>query len=229
MEYGAVKMPITRTTTPTTSPRRPYRQKLRAESVAQTRQRILDAARTTLTTPPPRTFNLSEVAERAGVVRSTIYTVFGSRRGLLEAVLDDVAARGGWERMRQAYRDPDALAALLESIDAGTSMAANEHPVITAIFALAPVDSDAAAVAAEEGEKRRRGLSDILRRMGEQGYLRPDLHSDEALDIAYLLSSFRTFDQLYTERGLDQSTAAARLKRLALATLCRPDAPGVAP
>lgn len=211
-------------TTPAAPSRRPYRQRLRAEAVAQTRQRIIDAARMALTTPPPRTFNLSEVAERAGVVRSTIYTVFGSRRGLLRAVLDDVAARGGWERMRQAYRDPDALAALLESLDAGTNMAANEHPVITAIFALAPVDTDAAAVAAEEGEKRRQGLSDILRRMGEQGYLRPDLDSDEALDIAYLLSSFRTFDQLYTERGLDQPTAVARLKRLVLSTLCRPDA-----
>jgi AcrR family transcriptional regulator len=193
MEYSTVKM----STTPTAPERRPYRQKLRAESVAQTRQRILDAARTALTTPPPRTFNLSEVAERAGVVRSTIYTVFGSRLGLLQAVLDDVAARGGWERMRQAYRDPDTLAA---------------------------VDADAAGVADEEAEKRRRGLDDILRRMREQGYLRPDLDPDEALDIAYLLSSFRTFDQLYTERGLDQPTAAARLQRLALATLCKPEA-----
>jgi AcrR family transcriptional regulator len=208
----------------TTPTKRPYRQRLRAESVAQTRQRIIDAARTALITPPPRTFNLSEVADRAGVVRSTIYTVFGSRRGLLQAVLEDVAARGGWERMRAAYRNPDALAALLGNIDAGTRMASDEHPVITAVFALAAVDADAAAVAAEEGEKRRRGLGDMLRRMREQGYLRPDLDDDEALDIAYLLASFRTFDQLYTERGLDQPTAAQRLTRLATSTLCRPEA-----
>jgi AcrR family transcriptional regulator len=207
-----------------TPTKRPYRQRLRAQSVAQTRQRIIDAARTALTTPPPRTFNLSEVAERAGVVRSTIYTVFGSRRGLLRAVLDDVAARGGWERMRQAYRDPDALAALLGNIDAGTSLAADEHPVITAIIALAAVDADAAAVAAEEDEKRLRGLDAMLRRMADQGYLRSDLDHAEALDIAYLLSSFRTFDQLYTERGLDQPTAASRLVRLAISTLCRPEA-----
>ncbi len=209
--------------------KRPYQQRLRAESVAQTRQRIVDAARTALTTPPLRTFNMSEVAERAGVVRSTIYAVFGSRRGLLQAVMDDVAERGGWERMREAYRNPDALAAVLASIEAGTRMAATEHPVITAITTLAAVDPDAAAVAAEERERRTRGLDNMLERLKEQGYLRPDLAHDEALDILYILSSFLTFDQLYTERGLSHAAAVDRLVRLFTSTLCRADAGAPSP
>jgi AcrR family transcriptional regulator len=221
MEYGVVKM---QTSAPPTQGKRPYRQRLRAESVAQTRQRIVDAARASLTTPPLRTFNLSEVAERAGVVRSTIYAVFGSRVGLLRAVMDDVAERGGWERMRQAYRQPDALTAILDSIEAGTRMAATEHPVITAITALAAVDPDAAVVAAEERERRTRGLDTMLKRLEDQGYLRTDLDRDEALDILYILSSFRTFDQLYTERGLDHPAAVDRLVRLVTSTLCRPEA-----
>jgi AcrR family transcriptional regulator len=208
---------------PTTT-KRTYRQRLRADSTAHTRQRILDASRTLLTTPSLRTFTLSEVAEQAGVVRSTIYGVFGSRRGLLRAVMDDVAARGGWERMREAYRLPDALAAVLGNIEAGTRMAATEHPVIAAIYALAAVDPDAAAVAAETDEARVRGLDVMVRRLADQGYLRSDLEHDQALDILYVLSNFKTFDQLFTERRLEHAAAVELLVRLVTSTLCRPGA-----
>jgi hypothetical protein len=46
-------------------------------------------------------------------------------------------------------RNPDALTAVVASIDAGTRMLATEHPVISAVFASAMVDPDAAVVAAE--------------------------------------------------------------------------------
>jgi hypothetical protein len=46
-------------------------------------------------------------------------------------------------------RNPDALTAVVASIDAGTRRQATEHPVISAVFALAMVDPDAAVVAAE--------------------------------------------------------------------------------
>src|SRR5918999_1614953 len=140
------------------TPKRPYRQRLRAESSAMTRQRIIDAARQVLTAQPLRGFNLSEVAEAARVVRSTIYTVFGSREGLLRAVAQDMTERGGWDRMREAFRDPDAWAAVRRNIEEGTRMAASEHPVALAISTLAAVDPDAAVVAAEMDELRLRGL-----------------------------------------------------------------------
>jgi hypothetical protein len=41
------------------------------------------------------------------------------------------------------------LTAVVASIDAGTRMLATEHPVISAVFAAAMVDPDAAVVAAE--------------------------------------------------------------------------------
>src|SRR5918992_4162105 len=112
MKYGAVKME-------SATAKRPYRQRLRAESSALTKRRIIEAARQVLTTRPLHGFNISEVAELARVVRSTIYTVFGSREGLLRAVAQDMSERGGWERMREAFRDPDAWQAIRGNIEAG--------------------------------------------------------------------------------------------------------------
>lgn len=216
MKYGVVKME-------SATPKRPYRQRLRAESSAMTRQRIIDAARQVLTTQPLRSFNLSEVAELARVVRSTIYTVFGSREGLLRAVAQDMTERGGWERMREAFRDPDAWAAIRRNIEEGTRMVASEHPVVLAISVLAMVDPDAAVVAAEMDEVRLRGLRSLARRLGEQGYLRPELDHEQAVEILWVLTSWNSFDQLYSGRGLDQPAAAQRLVTMARLTLCRPE------
>lgn len=203
--------------------RRPYRQRLRAESSALTRQRIIEAARQVLTTRPLHGFNISEVAELARVVRSTIYAVFESREGLLRAVAQDMSERGGWERMREAFRDPDAWQAIRRNIEEGTKMAASEHSVVLGITVLAAVDPDAAVVAAEMDETRMRGLRDLARRLGEQGYLRPELSQQEALDILWALTSWQTFDQLYSGRRLDQPAVADRLVTMARLTLCRPE------
>jgi AcrR family transcriptional regulator len=188
-----------------------------------TRQRIIDAARQVLTAQPLRGFNLSEVAEAARVVRSTIYTVFGSREGLLRAVAQDMTERGGWDRMREAFRDPDAWAAIRRNIEEGTRMVASEHPVALAISTLAAVDPDAAVVAAEMDELRLRGIRDLVRRLDEQGYLRPELSREQAVEILWVLTSWNSFDQLYSGRGLDQPAAAERLVTMARLTLCRPE------
>jgi AcrR family transcriptional regulator len=216
MKYGGVKME-------SATAKRPYRQRLRAESSALTRQRIIEAARQVLTTRPLHGFNISEVAELARVVRSTIYAVFGSREGLLRAVAQDMSERGGWERMREAFRDPDAWQAVRRNIEEGTKMAASEHSVAMAITVLAAVDPDAAVVAAEMDEARLWGLRNLAGRLGEQGYLRPELSQDEAVDILWAVTGWNTFDQLYSGRRLNQPAVADRLITMARLTLCRPE------
>ncbi len=205
------------------TPKRPYHQRLRAESSAHTRQRIIEAAREVLSAQPRRGFSISEIAEQARVVRSTIYTVFGSREGLLRAVAQDMAERGGWERMREAFRHPDALVAVSRNIEEGTAMIAAEHAVTLGIASLATVDADAAAVAAEMDEMRLRGLHSLARRLGEQGYLRPEVDHDQAVDVLFVLTGWNTFDQLHTGRGLDPAAVAERLTKMFTLTLCRPE------
>ena len=219
MKYGVVKME-------SETAKRPYRQRLRAESSALTKQRIIEAARQVLTTQPFHGFNISEVADQARVVRSTIYTVFGSREGLLRAVAQDMTERGGWERMREAFRDPDAWQSIRRNLEEGTRMIASEHSVALAITVLAAVDPDAAVVAAEMDEVRLRGVRSLASRLSEQGYLRPELSQQEAVDILWVLTSWNTFNQLYGGRELDQPAAADRLVTMARLTLCRPTIQG---
>src|SRR4051812_49888058 len=74
---------------------RPYRLGSRAESIEQTRGRIIAAMRELLARDGDRSTSLEEVARVADVARATVYHQFGSKAGLLEAVVGGIHRRGG--------------------------------------------------------------------------------------------------------------------------------------
>src|SRR5262249_17393513 len=116
---------------------RAYRQQIRADAAAATRQRIIDVTRECLMKGPLENVGLPEIARRAGVARSTIYIAFGSREGLMVAVAEDLLRRGGFERIGQALANPDAVAAMEASLREGARFYAEEQAVGRAMFAAA--------------------------------------------------------------------------------------------
>src|SRR3954470_16120294 len=93
--------------------KRNYVSSVRASAAAETRQRIIAAGAKLLRKDASiANFSLDVVAKAAGVTRLTVYNQFGSRRGLLEAVFDDIAREGGLHRLGDAMAMPDPCAAL---------------------------------------------------------------------------------------------------------------------
>lgn len=74
------------------APRR-YSQRGRADSAAETKRRILDAALELYKQRGVAATTVQAIAERADVARGTVLNHFGSADGLLEAVLDETVAR----------------------------------------------------------------------------------------------------------------------------------------
>ena len=72
---------------------RAYEQTARAESAADTRRRIIDAVIDRLRKAPAERISVDAVARKAGVARSTVYLIFGSRAGLFDAVALEVYDR----------------------------------------------------------------------------------------------------------------------------------------
>ena len=208
--------------------KRRYVQRRRAESAQQTRERILEAARSSLRSGPLGAVKVDDIAREAGVARSTVYVLFGSRAGLFEALAVDLLEQAGFKRLVTAFRLPDARTALLESLQAGTEAYASEPDVARSILTLAATDPDA-AVAVQRFERGRwPGMRNLAGRLESEGYLRLDLARDEAAQILWVLTSFPTFDQLFRERGLSVAGVADRLRAMAEHTLLRaptPDAP----
>jgi hypothetical protein len=68
---------------------------------------------------------------------------------------------------------------------------------------------------------RAEGLLHLAERLREQGDLRAELTPPEAADLLWVITSFDTFDQLYTGRGLTREQVGDRLVALAEHSLFR--------
>ena len=115
---------------------RPYAQRLRAESAAQTRLRILDSVYDRLRQSPAERLAVDRVARDAGVSRSTVYLIFGDRSGLFDAVGADLLDRGGFADVLAAVDNPDARAAMRAFMRATVDMYAANRDVLRSLYSM---------------------------------------------------------------------------------------------
>jgi AcrR family transcriptional regulator len=182
---------------------RAYEQKARAESAAETRRRILDGVYECLREEPSTPPSVGEIARRAGVARSTVYLVFGSRAGLFDAFAQALWRRSGLPNLQEAVNVPDAREGVLGGIRAGVDIFAADREVFSALFAMTKLDPDAVGGAVLRIEARRaEGMAWGSRRLARQKQLKPGTSPMRAAHVLWLVASFDAFDLLYTGRGL---------------------------
>jgi AcrR family transcriptional regulator len=196
---------------------RPYRLGRRRLAAEETRARVVAAARELLTADEGLAgFTVDAIARQAGVARMTIYYQFGSKAGLLEALFDDLATRGGMQQLAGAFGNPDPLDALADLIAIFCRFWASDRLMIRRLQALAALDPDFEQASREE--RRRDGLRVILRRLADrQDHPTPGTFED-TIDLLHTLTSFHTYDNL-AGTSRDPGDVAALIQRLAFAVL----------
>jgi len=178
---------------------RPYQLGRREPAVHENRGRILAAAREILSRPGRMAhFTVESVALRAGVARATVYYQFKSKSGLVEAIFDDLAARGGLRGLPEAFGRPDPWQALDEFIAIFCRFWASDRIVIRRLRAQAALDPELEKVARDP--RRRQGLAAILGRMGSA--------APERVEPLLVLTSFETYDALATDDRSREQVAA---------------------
>lgn len=169
---------------------RPYQLGLREPAVHENRGRILAAAREILSRPGRLSrFTVDAVAHRAGVARATVYYQFKSKPQLVEAIYDDLAARGGMRGLPEAFAREDPMQALDEFIAVFFRFWAYDRLAIRRLRALSVLEPALQKIARDPW--RRQGLAAILGRMG--------VASEEVIDALWTLTAFETYDLLATE------------------------------
>lgn len=175
--------------------KRPYASPRRAAAAEQTRARLVEtAARLLADQPNIAGFSLEAVAKAAGVTRPTVYNQFGSRRGLLEAVFDAVAAGAGLPgRIAGAMQMADPRAALAELIAVFCAFWQEVRPAAR-LHDAAAADPELAEAVAARNERRRQAIAVLLGRMGRGG-------DRDLIDLVFTLTSYRTFEALRAGRS----------------------------
>jgi AcrR family transcriptional regulator len=191
---------------------RPYRKRKRAESEEETRRRITEAAVELHGTVGPANTKMTEVAERAGVSRATLYNHFPSQVDLFMACSSHWAAR-------HPFPDPSGWAAISDpSLRLGEAMRelyrwyGENAGMMGAVLRDAAVLPDLAEVMDELWESYLERAVDAL----AKGWATE--HDDSrALDVVLrLVVDFHTWE-LLTGAGLDDDGAAELSVRLVVA------------
>ena len=151
---------------------------------------------------------IAAISGRAGVPLPTVYRLFGSKLGILKAVLD-LAIAGDDEVVAVADRTP-ARAALAEGDPrrriegfVAIAVAINERSatIYQILVGAADADAEAAELLDELNDQRRRGQGGVVRSLSGDGSLRPGLGNREAGDIVHALMSPEMYRLLVIDRG----------------------------
>lgn len=194
---------------------RPYTLGARAEAMAATRARILDAARRGLIRS--RAISLDTVADLAGVSRPTIYRHFGSRAALIRALLAEVSDHAGLRpAVDKALQDADPIRGATQFVDAATRLWEREIDLLRAILVIADdpelaPDLDALDLA------RRRDAKEIARRL-------TPARRAQRLELGLtFLSAPQTYVYLVDRLHMSPGQARSLLRDLAAATASTSD------
>jgi AcrR family transcriptional regulator len=195
---------------------RRYEQRRRAQMAEETRRRVLDAVYDELREAPAQPVSVDGIARTAGVSRSTVYVIFGSRAGLFDALGADLFERGGFHRVLDAIAEPDPRVTVRAGITGGVHTFAAHRDVFRALMSMAALDPDAVGGAMQRSEQRRtKGMMRLARRLARHGHLREGLGAKRAADRLWVLTSFDAFDLLYDGRGMAASEVARVLVDMA--------------
>jgi AcrR family transcriptional regulator len=190
---------------------RTYRSEERSSATRETRSRILGAARTLLSHAVGATFTIDAVAELADVARMTVYHQFGSKPGLIAALSDDLASRGGIGGLPEAFMAPDPRAGLEILVRVFMHLWDSERQVVRRLRALSALDPEFTDHE-DRNQRRRHSITVLLRRLSP-----PPGDLDDKADLLTALTSFESYETLAAS-GRD-ADAAARLISAAIRRL----------
>jgi AcrR family transcriptional regulator len=200
---------------------RAYRRRARAETMAQTRERILETARVLL--PAASGIPVDRIAAEAGVSVQTLYTHFGSKRGLLLAVIDATQRDVGlYADFNAVWASPDGETALRLMLEATFKLWHGAWSLVAFSEAARQTDAEIGAYLREVDGYRRANLRSITDRLAVERRLVPGIDAAAAAGLVFALTVPRVYEELVRVQGWDPERAPATAVAAACAAVIDP-------
>jgi AcrR family transcriptional regulator len=182
---------------------RKYRLGKREVEIQATRDAILSAAKDLFQEFGYYRTSVEDVARRADVAPATIYYQFGTKPGLLDAVLASLFDRPeSHDRVAVGSEPADPYGVVAAAVHGASRVWMSEPDLLRSLLGLGAVDPALRSVIEQRDETRRRALDTAARRLADCGALAKGYDERRAADVLSMLTSFANFDHLVTRCGL---------------------------
>jgi AcrR family transcriptional regulator len=187
--------------------KRSYDSALRRGQSAETRQRILDAARDLIVEAGYRATTIAAVAARADVNVDTIYGLVGRKPVILRELIEQ-AISGTHHAVVAEERDyvkairaePDPVKKLAIYARAVRTIHQRMAPLFLALREAASTEPEARAVWHEIDERRAANMRKLARDLSAAGGLRAGLTVEETADVIWCTASSELYALLTVQR-----------------------------
>jgi AcrR family transcriptional regulator len=172
--------------------------------VVESARQLLDRAGSHLT--------VEEVARAAGVSRRSIYYQFGSRRGVIAAVLEDLARRTGYSHANRMFALHDPLDGLRTGLRGLSHAWSDGREAFRHILALGAIDPEVGDIVARFEAQRHAAIARLTSRLAGGRRLSDNLTAAEAAAALRAFTAFPFFDLFRGESSA--RTATDRFERI---------------
>jgi len=194
---------------------REYRKSARAESERDTRDRIVKAAIDLLV--KRKQFQVRDIAREASVTVQTVYAHFGSKGGLVMAVISEVSTTHGLVAgLARVWRAPDGAGALDEMVAATVDFWHRAWPVIAYSLSASRTDPEFASMKRTVDLSRFADLLRICERLDDEGVLRSGVTPKTAAAFVFALTTPQIYEDLVASGRVSFRTALRELQQLSI-------------
>lgn len=182
--------------------KRAYNSPARERQAEQTRRKIAAAARKLLAARGYAGMSIDAVAEEAGVASQTVYAVFGSKTGILNALLDDALFGDQYQQLvDEALGTSDPAERLRFAARIARQIYDSERGLMDLLRGAGVVTPDLARPEHQRERNRYNAQEQMIDYLAAQRSLRRTLDTSRARDILWMLTSRDVYRMLVHERG----------------------------
>ena len=195
-----------------------------SDEAPSTRDRIINAALRLIELDQRGPVSMVAIARAAGLSRQALYLTFADKADLYLALVRRVdelrGAAAEYENIRVA---PDGESALVALIESQARLLPALQSIANAMDVLRRQDPDAEKAWQDRLDARMQLCEPIAQKFADEGRLRAGISVRKAADMIWILSSFRTWDDLVNGRGWTAEEYANHVTELLRSSLLNDD------
>ena len=194
---------------------RRYMTTTRRGAGSDTVERVLAAADALVAEDAFHSATMEDLAERAGVSRATVFSRFGSKVGVLEALSTRCAGGPEMAAIRAALELDDPVASLDALIVASSNLWERQGYILIQLKAIVVLEPEASVLIDAQRDDQRDAVERVARGLARESLLREGWAAPRAAAALHALTSVETFLELRREYGLSLARVVDTIRELA--------------